>query len=281
MYVHLVARLSLGLTLSDTQAAWLWAALRRFAPHALAVVLMPDHFHLIVAVGDPARARRRLSRTLQAYSRRFGGGWTTPDDVRVIPDRAQLRRQVRYVALNPCRRGLVDDPLRWLWSTHRDVVGAVCDPWVSAERLAASLGEWTRGFADRHHSYVSGDPSVTVRGTPPPRLIEVADAAPTTILAAAEAALRHVPGGRRAARRRAVLFVALGRACRFAVDDLRRLVPIGRTTAYRRSSAVAPDDLRAARMCLGDPRLLHPRRLGPGSMERKSRGRSLGDPRHA
>lgn len=33
------------------------------------------------------------------------------------------------------------------WSTHRDVVGAITDPWIDATRLAHALGRPPRRFA--------------------------------------------------------------------------------------------------------------------------------------
>ena len=74
---------------------------------------------------------------------------------------------MRYTVLNPSRAGIVDDPLSWPWSTHRDVVGAIADPWVTAERLGAALGSRMASAQDIH-AYVSGDPSVAIAGTPFP-----------------------------------------------------------------------------------------------------------------
>ena len=56
---------------------------------------------------------------------------------------------VEYIHLNPVRDGLVDQPLAWQWSTARDLVGAVADPWVSLDRLTAQLHRSPRSLLDQ------------------------------------------------------------------------------------------------------------------------------------
>ena len=261
MNLHLTARRPPWTSLDRSQAAWLWAGLRRVAPTAHACVLMPDHLHLIAPVTDLDAARERLARTLQGFTRVFGGeGWTAARGVREIPDPRHLSRQVRYVVLNPCRSGLVRDPLEWLWTTHRDVVGAVVDPWVTADALADALERPRAGFTEKHHEYVSADPSVAVGGTPAPRIAEVVAASAGALLQAADAAQRYV-AGRSPERARSGLFFALGRHVRWSVDALRPTLPTRRATAYARAAATPRNALAAAALCLSDDRLREPRRL--------------------
>lgn len=35
---------------------------------------------------------------------------------------------------------MVEDPLEWPWSTHRDLVGARLEPWLTTERLSDAFG---------------------------------------------------------------------------------------------------------------------------------------------
>jgi hypothetical protein len=155
-------------------AARAWRALSAALATALAAVLMPTHLHLLVAAADPDELRRGLGALLSGLTRSGAFGparrlWEPVPPPEPVPDRCHLRRLVRYLALNPCRDGLCADPLSWLWSTHRDVMGAAVEPWVTPERLAAALRESPRGFAAAHHAYVAADPTVDVNGTPPPR----------------------------------------------------------------------------------------------------------------
>ncbi len=235
--------------------------MRRAFPFAIAALLMPNHPHLVTASEDPEADRCRLARLLGQLGRRFGvrGQVSEVPDPDPIREGIVLARQVRYVALNPCRSRLVRCPLAWRWSTHRDVVGASVDPWVTAPRLAAALGRPLRDFPQRFHGYVSGDPDARVEGTAFPI------AAPSTMLArdpletiadAACAALR-VPTTeiRRHGDARA-LFVALAldQGWRSTVQ-LANVCACSPHTIRRRAKDVDDAALLAARLCLGDARL--------------------------
>jgi hypothetical protein len=248
-------------------AAWLWSRLRSAFPEAIAVVLMPEHVHLVLATADPAACRRRLARLLGQFGRAFG----VRGQVSVVPAPALIRggdvlaRQVRYVLLNPCRERLARCPLAWQWSTHRDVVGATVDPWVTAARLASALDIPADDFAVRHHAYVSGDPSVRVDGTPVPTPVAMTAMAAfplRTIAEAAGAALRRpLTDVRRRGPMRA-LFVAL------AFDQgwkntaqLAEICDVRRRAIHELVRGVDETWLQAARLCLADERLYAAHRL--------------------
>lgn len=262
-WIHLTARMSPAapeLSRHDT-GAWLWVQLRAAFPDVLAATLMPDHPHLVLAAEDPNAARQRLARLLGHFGRRFGI-WGR---VSQVPPPAPIRggdvlaRQIRYVALNPCRARLVSCPLAWTWSTHRDVLGATVDPWVTADRLARALGMHSRAFATRHHAYVSGDPRARINGTPLPQIAPTTTmptAALHTIAQAAAAATRTEPDAIRSRGPARALFVAL--AFDQGWNQIARLADLcdccSRTITNLRHAA-DPVALRAARVCLGDARL--------------------------
>ncbi|HHH31679.1 MAG TPA: hypothetical protein ENK57_25480, partial [Polyangiaceae bacterium] len=184
---------------SPELAPWLWRRLRRSFPHALAAVLMPGHIHVLTPAVSESEARRKLGAIVSGLRRSRHPGaaneWEPASSRGTFADPTKIRRQIRYIVLNPSRAGLVRCPSEWLWSTHREVLGAVRDPWVTAQAVATALGTSTRGFAARHHRYVSGDPSVAVAGTPVPT---PHDGTPTTYslaeaCAASVAAVRGAP----------------------------------------------------------------------------------------
>ena len=227
-------------------------------------MLMPDHLHLVAAVRDPVAAHDGLRRALCGAPRGTGGLWSPIPAPIVLESRSRIRREVRYVTLNPCRKGLTDDPLAWRWTTHRDVVGAAVDPWVTTGLLVSQL-EW-RGpagrFAESWHRYVSRDRHVDPDGTPlpvaaPPRAV-IARSLDDVALAV-RAATRSGPC---AVRRRGPvrdLFVAL--AAEQAWRDARAVAAACGLTAHavRRSRRrPRPAGIEAAALCLGDTRLLKP-----------------------
>jgi hypothetical protein len=262
-WIHLTARMRPGtpdLTREDT-GGWLWPRLRELYPEALAAELMPDHPHLATPSHDPDADMHRLAYLLGHFGRRFGmhGQASIVAPPKLLADRDKLARDIRYIALNPCRKRLAKCPLAWPWTTHRDVVGASVDPWVTADRLAVVLGQHPKGFAARHHKYVSGDPSASLSSTPFPIAVDrrTTPGVPLeTILDAAIASLRVPRAAVRSRGPARALFVALAfdqgwtrvallaDACDCGQDAIRRL-----------ARGVDASALAAARLCLGDARL--------------------------
>ncbi len=171
-YYHLTARAHRPLQPFSNRdiCAMAWARLRKRFDSALACVLMPNHLHLLLelAAQDLNTTLRSLSTELVVLSKISYPGhsvWEPLPPAELIPDKLQLKRQIRYVHLNPCRSGLASDPLEWEWSTHRDAIGAVERPWVNSVELARILEIPSKNFTEAFHAYVSGDPSVRVEGT--------------------------------------------------------------------------------------------------------------------
>ena len=244
-------------------ASTLWQRLRAIFPEVLAAVLMPDHLHLLLR-GLAPFARQRLSDLVRALRRKRDDAadirWLPVEMPTLVPNAKHAARQVRYLHLNPCRDGLVQDPLAWPWSTHRDAIGAVAKPWVTAEGLALELRRPRDGFESWLHRYVSADPSVAVAGTPPPAVAPASGMTtfPLHDIAQAAAAATHAkpesicqPGATRD------LFLRL--AARDGWCDATRLASICKLTPHgvRKNlrNKVVPG-LDAAALCLGDRRLL-------------------------
>ncbi|MBI4705347.1 MAG: hypothetical protein HY744_29935 [Deltaproteobacteria bacterium] len=187
--------------------------------------------------------------------------WEPLGPAEVVPDLKHLRRLVRYLALNPCRAGLADDPLRWPWSTHRDVAGAIVDPWIDADRLAAALGLPARGFAEAHHRYVSASGSVSTASTRFPCRAEPVDVAVqplAALAAAAAAATRTTPADiRREGPTRALFLQLAGRHGWRRTGQLAAMCGI-HPASVRWNLRQQPDPaaLAAGELCLGDARLL-------------------------
>jgi REP element-mobilizing transposase RayT len=156
------------------QARWTWAALRRNFPNAISACLMPNHLHLLVATSRPQEARIALRIVLSKMTARFYGHrligariWQPVPTPVPVEGAQKIRRNVRYIVLNPCRAGLAPDPISWPWSTHLDFVGGRSDPWVEFTRLSKNPG--FKAFESTQiHKYISSDPCVNVSGTPLP-----------------------------------------------------------------------------------------------------------------
>ncbi len=257
--VHMVARMRWPFVLFTQRehAAWTWKRLRAAFPHTVAACLMPNHVHLATLVEDPIWAREQLARTCGHLQRKVA----IPRLFEPVPDaevvqRKKTPRMLRYVELNACRASLIRSPLGWEWSTLRDVVGAVADPWVDG-RLHARV---TGIAAGRWLDYVMADDRVKDRTPALP-------AAPAggrdciwglgSVARAAAAVFRADPSAIRSRSPARRLFLAL--AWDQGLRATRQLAEHTQTnpTSVRRSLArpVPASWLTAARRCLADPRL--------------------------
>ena len=154
---HYVARTRQGLLFhSPNQARRLWLTLARAAPGLAAMCLMPNHIHL-----QHPRELPGLAQAMSGYSRWLNArqGHRGPLLAPLPPPTwaegpKKVRRDARYIHLNPCRARLVADPLAWPWSTYRDAAGVSLSPLIPRAQ-----------DVERLHSYVSADPSVCTEGT--------------------------------------------------------------------------------------------------------------------
>ncbi len=165
------------------EAQVLWARLLALAPPR-ALVLMPDHVHLISRHLRPRAWQGFLRGYANWRNRRRGEEgrcvWLPSQEPRLIADRKHLDRSVRYVALNPCRDRLVSDPLGWPFSSHRDAVGLAIPGAVPCEPDPY-----------RYHGIISGDPSVRPEGTDLPcGMRGMREATPEQVTAAVSALTR-------------------------------------------------------------------------------------------
>ncbi|MFZ5478853.1 MAG: transposase [Myxococcota bacterium] len=162
MSFHHVARAVKGTLLFCTweEGLALWRIFVRAFPEVVAFCVMPDHVHLILPHADEerfARAMAAYARWRNARRRTSGPVWQRHPPPEELADEQHLRRTIRYVHLNPCRKALAPDPLAWALSTHRDRVGFAASPVVAEDRDPA-----------RYQRYVSADDHVDPHGTPLP-----------------------------------------------------------------------------------------------------------------
>lgn len=240
---HFVARTRTGLLAGETQhAAALWARLRPLALGCEALCLMPNHIHLLTR----REIRLELAQVLAGHVRslnRSGGQIRLESVPRVTPctDPKKIRRQARYIHLNPCRARLVKDPLAWTWSSYRDFVG------LSAHGVRGCVAD-----PGRLHSYVSSDPSVGILGSELPSGVAEPD---LEQLRAAVSEWLRVPMSetlRRTPARR--LWLSAAKAVVPASDaELARGAGLHKSSLAR-TPALSREQLRPLLRMAGDPR---------------------------
>jgi REP element-mobilizing transposase RayT len=107
----------------------LGAVVRRYRWDLHAYVLMPNHYHLLLATPAPtlSRGMRQLG---GVYSQRFNRRWSRCGHLFQgrffsvhVERETHLLELTRYLALNPVRAGLARDPADWPWSSYRATAG--------------------------------------------------------------------------------------------------------------------------------------------------------------
>lgn len=122
-----------------------------------AYVLMTNHVHLLVTpmmAGSVGRMMQSLGRGYVRYVndryRRTGTLWEGRYKSCPIMDDSYFLRCQRYIELNPLRAGMVDDPARYRWSSHRGNTSSPADPLLTPHRAWLALGNDTPG---RHRAW--------------------------------------------------------------------------------------------------------------------------------
>lgn len=98
-------------------------AVKRHEWRCLSFCLMPNHFHLLVQTPKPTRAdgmRDLKSEYAQTFHRRYGtdGALFKPRyKPQLVQENGYLLAAAIYIAKNPVRAGLVEDPADWRWSS--------------------------------------------------------------------------------------------------------------------------------------------------------------------
>ncbi len=175
-----------------------------------------------------------------------------------IPDGHHLHRQVRYIALNPCRKGLCQDPLEWQWSTYRDLFGASAYLPQNSGSLASALGRSNEKFLPWLHKYVSEDSSVKVTGTSLPKLSKLNrfQSLQMNLLAAASALNEHpnTVKNRGSILRRLFIHFGYKNGWKRRPELLAELCQTSPRSIHRILKEPTPQGLAEAQVCLSDAR---------------------------
>lgn len=122
--------------------------------HCLGYCLMPNHFHLVLETPEctlGSGMRDLNGRYAQWFNDRHetGGGhlFQARFGSKPVLRAEQFAQLLRYVARNPLRAGLCDDPEAWPWSNHRALMRGTRDPLIAVDRVAARLGGPDSGFS--------------------------------------------------------------------------------------------------------------------------------------
>lgn len=112
----------------------------------LAWCIMPNHYHLAVRTRAVPlwRSMRMLQhRYARAFNRRckvLGPLWQARYKARPVQGEDSLLRLLAYIHLNPLTARIVEDPGRYRWSGHRELLGRSSRPLVDRDLVFSLFG---------------------------------------------------------------------------------------------------------------------------------------------
>jgi putative transposase len=115
-------------------------ARRAYGFYVTGYVIMPEHVHLLISEPERSTLARALQAMKQSVARKLIGGrehfWQARYyDFNVWTKRKRVEK-LRYMHRNPVKRGLVEKPEDWAWSSFRHYLTGV-------EGVVEIESEWT------------------------------------------------------------------------------------------------------------------------------------------
>jgi putative transposase len=141
-------------------------ATSRFEVACFAYCLMGNHYHLVLATprGNLSQTMRYVngvySQTSNRRHARTGHLFGDRFKSLIVETERYLQDLVKYVALNPVRAGLANDPSLWEWSSHRATAGLVpCPAFLDLDWIDWAFGGASRGEAQLNYRLFVNDPA--------------------------------------------------------------------------------------------------------------------------
>lgn len=132
----------------------------RFQPYLYGYVVMPEHVHLLLSEPQRETLADAMHYLKLSFSKRVstmrlgeaGSFWYKRYFDRNVSDADEFARDLDYIHHNPVKRGLVNSPSEWKWSSFRHYalreVGAVEieSEWTAIDRETQRTGGPPRTF---------------------------------------------------------------------------------------------------------------------------------------
>ena len=120
--------------------------------------VMSNHYHFAVrssAVPLPRTMQFLQGRFSRDFNRRWGRTgplWQSRYKAKLIEEPGYLPRVIQYIHLNPVKAGLAEDPSKYTFSGHRELIGKISKPLCDVDESLLCFGQ-TKKTARR--SYLS------------------------------------------------------------------------------------------------------------------------------
>jgi putative transposase len=132
----------------------------RFGYRVHAFCLMANHIHLALQVSNIPLSRGlhnlsfRYTRWVNWRENRSGHLFQGRYKAILVDDESYLLELVRYIHLNPVRAAIVNNPEKYLWSSHRAYLGKEFFPWLTTDWMLGQFGKSVKQARSRYRSFV-------------------------------------------------------------------------------------------------------------------------------
>ena len=133
-------------SMADAFTDLLQEVMARDGVRVFAWALLPNHYHLAVQAGAVAISRpmkslqQGMTRRVNIRQRVFGPLWQGRYKAKLVRDQRYLDQLLAYIHLNPVSGGLVEDPAKYRWSGHREILGRVKARIIAVDEVLRVFG---------------------------------------------------------------------------------------------------------------------------------------------
>jgi len=135
----------------DQEALFLLETMRKVRDRdefvVMAWCIMGNHYHLAVRCTSVplwrsmASIHSKVSKSYNARYRMYGPFWQGRYKAKLVETPEYLRQLLVYIHLNPVTAGIVERPVDYVWSGHREVVRRFKNPFVEPDELLLAFDE--------------------------------------------------------------------------------------------------------------------------------------------
>lgn len=138
--------------------------------------LMSNHYHLALRAGPIPLSRSmgyvqaRFGQNYNLRHRSSGPRWQSRYQSRLVEDSGYLMQLIAYIHLNPVTAHVVDDPLRYPYSGHRELLRRTTKPLVDIDETLRIYGDTLKTSRGNYRGAVRGARSAEWSREAPGRL---------------------------------------------------------------------------------------------------------------
>ena len=134
--------------------------IERFGHRIHGFCCMTNHVHLAIQVGEITLSKIiqnlsfRYTRWINQRRKRIGHLFQGRYKAILVDADSYLLELVRYIHLNPCRAGMVKDPMQYPWSGHRAYLGEEQLPWLTTEWVLGQFSQQKAAAKRRYAKFI-------------------------------------------------------------------------------------------------------------------------------